>query len=135
MGRQTRVGTFLLIRFAPMRPLTYTYQLIVFHNQCTSLEVRATCAEEACQIMRKTLSGPDFGILEFDRRELLDEWLVMRVTPFEYCHYLHIEAWDGERFRSFGKAMIGDDIVSAIRARYMHHLASVTVPHMAYATA
>jgi hypothetical protein len=99
-----------------MLPINYTYQLLVFRNQVAPLEVKATCAEEACQLVKRSFTGRDFGMVEFDSfREMRDHWLVMRTTAFEYCRHLHIESWDGQRFRSFGKGEPGDDIITAVR--------------------
>lgn len=99
--------------------ITYTYQLLVMRNQFAPLEVEATCAEEACQLIKRSFSGQEYGMVEINMaRDLQDTWLVMRTAPFEYCNFLHIESWDGQRFRSFGKGEVGSDIIAAV-----HHCA------------
>ncbi len=104
-----------------MKNITHTYQLLVLRNQFSPIEVKATCAEEACQIVKRSFMGhfsgrKDFGMIELgSMRDFQNTWLVMRTTPFEYCQFLHIESWDGERFRSFGKGELGEDIITAVR--------------------
>ena len=99
-----------------MIALIHTYQLLVLRNQSAPLAVKATCKEDACQMIKLSFSGQEYGLVEIDMaRDLQETWLLMRMTPFEYCKFLHIESWDGRRFRSFGKAQIGTDIITAVQ--------------------
>lgn len=111
------VGAHFVYEVSMTLALLHTYQLLIMRNQPAPLEVKATCAEEACTILKRSFMGADYGMVEFNMgRELQNTWLVMRTTPFEYCDFLHIESWDGQRFRSFCKADIGMDILSAVQA-------------------
>lgn len=98
-----------------MTPSTHTFQLLVMRGQETPIEVQAACLEEACDIVKRGFSAPDYGMMEFDRgRDLCGVWLVMRTTPYEYCDCLQIYAWDGACYKSFAKADVGCDILSAV---------------------
>ncbi|NBO19573.1 MAG: hypothetical protein EBV03_10195 [Proteobacteria bacterium] len=98
-----------------MKTSNHTFQLLVLHGQEAPIEVQATCLEEACAIVKDGFSAPHYGMLEFDAgRDMRDAWLVMRTTPYEYCDSLQIFAWDGACYKSFAKAEIGSDILSAL---------------------
>lgn len=98
----------------------HTYQLLALRNQQTPFEVRALSPDDACRIIRRSLSriaehGQDQGLADIRMHEVEPVWLVMRTTPYEYCRFLHVEAWDGQHFKSFARVEIGLDILSALR--------------------